>query len=156
MQPDRLLCPWDSPGRDTVVGCHFLLQGIFLIQGSNPHLLYLLHSSRILYPISYQQPTPSPQKKKQPEHRMLSENRKDETLGKRVGLTMGRITHRRQGRCLQTEGNGGRIFHMISLLLRISTSSLVERSKPHWKQGDLIRSYFSNQEECAEGPGLRK
>ena len=25
------------------MGCHFLLQGIFLTQGSNPHLLYLLH-----------------------------------------------------------------------------------------------------------------
>ena len=46
---------------------------------------------------------------------------------------------------LQNEGNGDRIFHMISLLLRISTSSLEERSKPHLKQGDLIRSYFSNQ-----------
>ena len=26
----RLLCPWDSPGKNTGVGCHFLLQGIFL------------------------------------------------------------------------------------------------------------------------------
>ena len=42
---------------------------------------------------------------------------------------------------------------MISLLLRISTNSLEERSKPHLKQGDLIRSYFSNQEECAEDLG---
>ena len=25
-QPTRLLCPWDSPGRNTGVGCHFLLQ----------------------------------------------------------------------------------------------------------------------------------
>ena len=25
-QPIRLLCPWDSPGKDTGVGCHFLLQ----------------------------------------------------------------------------------------------------------------------------------
>ena len=25
-QPTRLLCPWDSPGKDTGVGCHFLLQ----------------------------------------------------------------------------------------------------------------------------------
>ena len=25
-QPTRLLCPWDSPGKNTVVGCHFLLQ----------------------------------------------------------------------------------------------------------------------------------
>ena len=31
------------PGKDTGMGCHFLLQGIFLIQGLNPHLLYLLH-----------------------------------------------------------------------------------------------------------------
>ena len=34
--------PWDSPGKHTGVGCHFLLQGIFLTQGSNPHLLCLL------------------------------------------------------------------------------------------------------------------
>ena len=26
-QPTRLLCPWDSPGKNTGVGCHFLLQG---------------------------------------------------------------------------------------------------------------------------------
>ena len=28
-QPTRLLCPWDSPGENTGVGCHALLQGIF-------------------------------------------------------------------------------------------------------------------------------
>ena len=38
-----LLCPWDSPGKNTKVGCHFLLQGIFLTQGSNLHFLCLLH-----------------------------------------------------------------------------------------------------------------
>ena len=43
LQPSRLLCPWDSPGKDTGVGCHFLLQGIFLIQGLNLSLLQLLH-----------------------------------------------------------------------------------------------------------------
>ena len=26
LQPTRLLCPWDSPGKNTRVGCHFLLQ----------------------------------------------------------------------------------------------------------------------------------
>ena len=36
----RLLCPWDFPGMNTGVGCHFLLQGLFPIQGRNPHLLY--------------------------------------------------------------------------------------------------------------------
>ena len=36
--PARLFSPWDSPGNNTGVGCHFLLQGIFLNQGSNPAL----------------------------------------------------------------------------------------------------------------------
>ena len=39
----RLLCPWDSPSKNTGVGCHALLHGIFPTQGSNPHLLCLLH-----------------------------------------------------------------------------------------------------------------
>ena len=38
-----LLCPWSSPGKDTGVDCHALLQGIFLTQRLNPHLLHLLH-----------------------------------------------------------------------------------------------------------------
>ena len=49
----RLLCPWNSPGKNTGVSCHFLLQGIFLIQGSNPSLLCLLHSRWILHLLSY-------------------------------------------------------------------------------------------------------
>ena len=40
MEPARLLCPWDFPGKNTEVGCHFLLQGIFSTQGSIPHLLH--------------------------------------------------------------------------------------------------------------------
>ena len=27
LEPTRLLCPWDSPGKNTGVGCHALLQG---------------------------------------------------------------------------------------------------------------------------------
>ena len=46
LQPTRLLCPWDSPGKSTGVGCRFTLQGIFLTQGQNPRLL---HGRRILY-----------------------------------------------------------------------------------------------------------
>ena len=41
LQPIRLLCPWDFPGKNTGVGYHFLLQGIFPTQGSNPGLLGL-------------------------------------------------------------------------------------------------------------------
>ena len=37
------VCPWDFPGKNTGVGCRALLQGIFLTQGSNPHLFRLLH-----------------------------------------------------------------------------------------------------------------
>ena len=39
LQPARLLCPWDSPGKNNGVGCHALLQGIFLTQGLNPQLM---------------------------------------------------------------------------------------------------------------------
>ena len=34
---------WNFPGKNTGVGCHFLLQEIFLIQGLNLYLLHLLH-----------------------------------------------------------------------------------------------------------------
>ena len=40
LQPSRLLCPWDFPSKNTGMGHHFLLQGIFLTQGSNLHLLH--------------------------------------------------------------------------------------------------------------------
>ena len=51
LQPARLLCPWDSPGKNTEVGCHFLLREIFPTQGSNPGLL---HCRQMLYPLSHQ------------------------------------------------------------------------------------------------------
>ena len=43
LQPARLLCSWDSPGKNTGVGCRFLIQGFFPTQGSNSHLFCLLH-----------------------------------------------------------------------------------------------------------------
>ena len=43
LEPTRLLCPRDSPGRNTGVCYHFLFQGIFPTQGSNPCPLCLLH-----------------------------------------------------------------------------------------------------------------
>ena len=45
-QPAKLLCPWDSPGMNTGMDCHFLLQGISLTQGLN---LDLLCRKQILY-----------------------------------------------------------------------------------------------------------
>ena len=52
LQPSRLLCPWDFPGNNTVVGSHSLLQGIFLTKGRNPGLP---HCSQILYCLSHQE-----------------------------------------------------------------------------------------------------
>ena len=43
-KPARLLCPWDTPGKNTGVGGHSLLQGNFLTQGSNPNLLHCRQS----------------------------------------------------------------------------------------------------------------
>ena len=51
LQPARLLCPWDSPSKDTGVGCHALLRGIFPTKGSNPGLL---HCGQIHYCLSHQ------------------------------------------------------------------------------------------------------
>ena len=42
LQRARPLCPWDFPSESTGVGCHFL-HGFFPTQGSNSHLLCLLH-----------------------------------------------------------------------------------------------------------------
>ena len=47
----RRFCPWNSPGKNTGVGCHSLFQGIFPTQGSNPGLL---HCRQILYHLSHQ------------------------------------------------------------------------------------------------------
>ena len=40
--PTKLPCPWNFPGKNTGVGCHLLLQGIFPIWESNPRLLHFL------------------------------------------------------------------------------------------------------------------
>ena len=52
LQPARLLCPWDSPGKNTSVGCYALLQGIFPTQELSRGLL---HGRQILYQLSYQE-----------------------------------------------------------------------------------------------------
>ena len=54
LQPTRLLCPWASPGKNTGVGSHSLLQGIFPTQGSNLHLFCLLHWQMDSYHLSHQ------------------------------------------------------------------------------------------------------
>ena len=51
MEPTRLLCPWDSLGKNTASGSHALLLGIFPTQGSNPGIS---HCKQILYHVSHQ------------------------------------------------------------------------------------------------------
>ena len=65
LQPHGLYNPWNSPGQNTGVGSHSLLQGIFPTQGLNPGLP---HCRQILYQLSHKgsprtldwQPLPSP------------------------------------------------------------------------------------------------
>ena len=53
LSPARLLCPWDFPGKSIEMGCHSFLREIFLDQGSNPHLLCLLHWQADSLPLSH-------------------------------------------------------------------------------------------------------
>ena len=53
LQPARLLCPWDFPGKNTGMDCHFILQGIFPTQGSNSRLFHLLHWQVDSLPLSH-------------------------------------------------------------------------------------------------------
>ena len=47
---DPMVCPWNSPGKNTGMGCHSLFQGIFPTQGLN---LCLLHCRQFFYHLSY-------------------------------------------------------------------------------------------------------
>ena len=49
----KLLCPCGSPGKNTRVSCHSFIQGIFPMQGLNPHFLHLLNCRQILYLLSH-------------------------------------------------------------------------------------------------------
>ena len=80
LQPARLFCPWGFPGKNTGVGCHFLLQGFFPTQGSNP---YFLHQPVGSLPLSHQRNPPTPRAPRLSHFRSeVSERNSD--LGKRV------------------------------------------------------------------------
>ena len=51
LQPTTPLCPWGSPGKNTGVGCHLFLKGIFITQGSKLCLLHLLQADSL--PLSH-------------------------------------------------------------------------------------------------------
>ena len=92
--PPRRLWPWNFSGKNTKVGCHFLLQRIFLIQGLNLRLLHLLHWQAVSLPLvppgkHFRLPLPHNQqcthrvqwlKKKITERRILREHSSDATM----------------------------------------------------------------------------
>ena len=54
LYPTSLIYSWDFQGKNTGMGCYFLLQGIFMTQGSNLHLLHFLHWQVYSLPLSHQ------------------------------------------------------------------------------------------------------
>ena len=52
LQPARLLCPWNSPGKNTGLGCYTLLQEIFPTEGQNPRLLQCRQILYLLSPVT--------------------------------------------------------------------------------------------------------
>ena len=83
--PTRLLYPWNSLAKNTGVGSHSLLQGIFPIQGLKPCLLGLLHwwvsslplvppGKPIWYQWSYDAPLPLPARQVSVEAYLWSQN----------------------------------------------------------------------------------
>ena len=95
LQPTRLLCPLNSPGKNTGVGSHSLLQGFFPTQGLNPGVL---HCRQILYCLSHQGNPTIPQfKKKRSTSLMVNdEHQKEDKAGlKAEELTKGQPSHGR-------------------------------------------------------------
>ena len=83
------LCPWDSPGKNTGVGCCFVLQ-IFLTQGLNLHVLYWQTDYLPLIIIAHQnktqfspEPVPPIWKLAQASHPHPSEGRQTENHSQR-------------------------------------------------------------------------
>ena len=51
-----LLCPWNLPGKNTGVGCHALLPGNFLTQGSDPLVQFIFPFTCIFFGFFHQNP----------------------------------------------------------------------------------------------------
>ena len=98
-----------SPGKNTGVSCHFLLQGIFPTQGSNPGLL---HCRQILYRLSHQGSPPSPSRGMQPTPRpqvlAVFSSRNEICLGKMLRVISGEGNgNPLQYSCLENPRGGG-------------------------------------------------
>ena len=72
--------PRISPGKNTGVGCHALLQRIFLIQGLNPHVLHLLHWQAGSLPLAPPKKLPDSGHRGDTEHKSCGESGPSLTL----------------------------------------------------------------------------
>ena len=70
--PARPLCPWDSPSKNTGVGCHALRQGIFLTQGENLHLSRLQFERGLTNPDQFERGLTNPDQFDIPEVKIAS------------------------------------------------------------------------------------
>ena len=115
LQPTGLLRPWDFPDQSTGGGCHFLLQGIFLTQGSNPGLLYC---RQILYHLSYREvSSPSKRKSLILTLHLLDEAFCDSSVGKESACNAGDLG--------SIPGSGRSAGEGVGCLLQYSWASLV-------------------------------
>ena len=105
-----LLCPWDSPGKNTGVGCQALLQRILTTPGSNPRLLSLAVAGGFLATSAPWEAAQSPTKAS--------------PAGTRLGLRVSAIfSGRTQGQKLKKEEHGGEVrvcrgYEMSQVLAR--------------------------------------
>ena len=123
LQLSSLLCPRDFPGKTTGVGCHSLLQRVFLTQGSNPGFL---HCRRILYHLSYSARMISvSQRKKKGKERTNQKEVNDPHLWQRGVPTQPSPPEARSGR------DGGWVYRAIYSWLRGSGEQLPFRVLSH-------------------------
>ena len=88
----RLLYPWDSPGKNTGVSSHSLLQGSFPTWESNPRLLCLLHWQAVSLPLSHLGSLRKQGKESQIHHRVFTREKETKTFSKHLQVKT-RETH---------------------------------------------------------------
>ena len=126
----RLLCPWNSPGKNTEVGCHSLLQGIFPNQVLN---LSLPPCRQILYHLSHREEEQGgiePEGKRKIAARTLSP-RWEETGANFRSVIYRVLVHM-----------GKRTLGSFTLCKGISIGTIVERCK--WGLNEFSWDFFFN------------
>ena len=120
LYPTRLLHPWDSPGKRTGAGCHFLLQGIFPSQGWSPHSRISCTGWQILHQCATWEPRPPPHHLEAlPDGEWLPCNKSNiETHPGNAGKKLARLSAEAQQLlrslifCLCSDGECGRGAHL--------------------------------------------